>query len=90
MDTNKFVANIIFRIRKIIENNSSLYHAKGNSDLDEIEKILEEKKDNIDKIINESQKIKKDIQEKLDSSKIKTDTMKKELLESLGVSNENN
>jgi len=90
MDNNKFTANIIFRIRKIVESNPTIYSGKGSSDLDEIEKKLEAKKDSIDKIINESQKVKKDIEQRLESSKLKINVMKKELLESLGVFNENN
>lgn len=90
MNNDKFVANIMFRVKKIFENNPSFYTEKGNEGLDEIQNILEAKKDSVDKIINDIQKVKKDIQEKLDLSKTKINTMKQTLLESLGVSNENN
>lgn len=90
MDNDKFVANIVFRVKKIVESNPSFYSGKGNDEFDDVIKVLEAKKDSIDKIIDESQKIKKDIQERAESSKIKITELKQSLLESLGVSDANN
>lgn len=87
----KLVMNVISRIRKIVESNSTFYSKKGVEDLDEICKTLETKRDSLDNIINETQKIKKELQEKLELSSFRINDMKRILLQDLqgGVNNEN-
>jgi len=79
----KLVINVITRIRKIVEHNQFFYSGKGSEDLDEIFKKLDMKKNSLDNLINETQKVKKDIQEKLEMSAFRINDMKRILLESL-------
>lgn len=79
----KLVMNVISRIRKIVESNSTFYSKKGVEDLDELCKTLETKRDSLDNIINETQKIKKELQEKLELSSFRINDMKRILLQDL-------
>jgi len=79
----KLVMNVITRIKKIIESNPAFYSDKGSEDLQEILTKLESKKDSLDNLIIETQKIKQEVQDKLEMATFKINDMRRLLLENL-------
>jgi len=79
----KLVMNVITRIKKIIESNPVFYSDKGSEDLQEILTKLESKKDSLDNLIIETQKIKQEVQDKLEMATFKINDMRRLLLENL-------